>query len=75
MDYKLRAAKNSPAVLAVTANSVLVADDLPKFGAHLVAALAGLDVDNFARRDGHCFFLQGLKDFFVWKERGGGGGR
>lgn len=34
------------AILVVHVDAVLVADDLPEFGAELVAALAHLDVDN-----------------------------
>ena len=44
---------NVPAVLAVAADAVLVAHDLPELGAHLVAALAGLKVHNLAGRNSH----------------------
>jgi hypothetical protein len=39
------------AVLAAAADAVLVAHHLPKFGAHLVIALARLHVQNLARRN------------------------
>jgi hypothetical protein len=38
------------ALLAAAANSVLVAHQLPKLGAHLVTALARLHVYNLARK-------------------------